>query len=254
MLADIALVTGAKYITEDRGMKLSDVKIEDLGNANQVKITKDNTLIIGGKGNQKEISNTINILKKQLETLTSKFEIEQAKTRIAKLAGGVAVIYVGAATELEMKDKKLRIEDALSATKAAVEEGIVAGGGTAYLDIYKSVEKFVDKLDKYEIEGGKLVLNALKAPAKQIATNAGLNSDDVVKEILSKEKGVGYNIISEKYENMKKAGVIDPTKVTKTALLNSSSIAGMILTTESLVVNLPEETPKASSLDSGMGY
>ena len=241
MLEDIAILTGGEVITSDLGLELKDVQIEQLGRAKQVKVQKENTIIVDGMGEKEKIANRVKQIKTQIEETTSSYDKEGLQERLAKIAGGVAVIEVGAATEVEMKDKKLRIEDALSATKAAVEEGIVAGGGTALIDVIPEVEKFVETLEGGEKLGAKIVLRALEEPAKQIARNAGLEPAVIVEEVKKSAKGVGFNARSEKYEDMKKAGVVDPTKVTRSALQNAESIASMILTTESLVADKKEE-------------
>ena len=241
MLQDIAILTGGEVITSDLGLELKDTRIDQLGRAKQVKVQKENTIIVDGMGDKQQIADRVGQLKAQINEEKSDFDREKLQERLAKIAGGVAVIEVGAATEIEMKDKKLRIEDALSATKAAVEEGIVAGGGTTYIDIIPEVSKLVDSLEGDEKLGATIVLKALEEPAKQIATNAGLEPAVIVEEVKKSEKGVGFNARSEKYEDMKKAGVVDPTKVTRSALQNAESIASMILTTESLVADKKEE-------------
>ena len=241
MLQDIAILTGGEVITSDLGLDLKDTTIEQLGRAKQVKVQKENTIIVDGMGDKNQIAERISQLKAQISEEKSEFDREKLQERLAKIAGGVAVIEVGAATEIEMKDKKLRIEDALSATKAAVEEGIVAGGGTTYIDIINEVSEFVNTLTGDEKLGASIVLKALEEPAKQIARNAGLEPAVIVEEVKKSAKGVGFNARAEKYEDMKKAGVVDPTKVTRSALQNAESIASMILTTESLVADKKEE-------------
>ena len=241
MLQDIAILTGGEVITGDLGLELKDTRIDQLGRAKQVKVQKENTIIVDGMGEKQQIADRVGQLKAQINEEKSEFDREKLQERLAKIAGGVAVIEVGAATEIEMKDKKLRIEDALSATKAAVEEGIVAGGGTTYIDIIPEVSKFVDTLEGDEKLGASIVLKALEEPAKQIARNAGLEPAVIVEEVKKSAKGVGFNARTEKYEDMKKAGVVDPTKVTRSALHNAESIASMILTTESLVADKKEE-------------
>ena len=235
MLKDMAVLTGGEVITSDLGLELKDVKIEQLGRAKQVKIQKENTIIVDGFGDKKEIENRVNNLKIQIAEEKSEFEKENLQERLAKISGGVAVIGVGAATEIEMKEKKLRIEDALSATKAAVEEGIVSGGGTAFLNIIDEVEKVVESLEEGEKIGGKIVLKALEEPAKQIAINAGLEPAVIIEKIKQSEKGIGFNAANNTYVNMKKEGIVDPTKVSRSALENAASIASMVLTTESIV-------------------
>ena len=241
MLHDMAILTGAEVITSDLGLELKDTTIEQLGSAKQVKIQKENTIIVDGTGDKKQILDRVNQIKAQIAEEKSEFEKENLQERLAKIAGGVAVIGVGAATEIEMKDKKLRIEDALSATKAAVEEGIVAGGGTAYLNIIPEVEKIVNTLDEEEKLGGRIVLKALEEPAKQIAINAGLEPAVIVEKVKQSEKGVGFNAANNTYVDMKKAGIVDPTKVSRSALQNAASIASMVLTTESIVTEKTEE-------------
>ena len=241
MLQDIAVLTGAQLITSDLGLELKNVTIEDLGKARQVKADKEHTIIVDGAGDKSLIADRVDEIKAQLENEKSKYEKDSLQERLAKLAGGVAVIGVGAATEVEMKEKKLRIEDALSATRAAVEEGIVAGGGTAFIDISANVEKFVEKLEKEEKLGGEIVLAALLEPARQIAINAGLEPSIIVDKVKSSKPGIGFDAGKEEYVDMKKAGIVDPTKVSRSALQNAASIAAMVLTTESIVTNLPEE-------------
>ena len=241
MLQDIAILTGGQVISSELGLELSETTMEQLGRARQVVVQKENTIIVDGAGNSDDIKARVGQIKSQIENTTSDFDREKLHERLAKLAGGVAVIKVGAATETEMKEKKLRIEDALAATKAAVEEGIVAGGGTTYVDIIPEVSKFVDTLEGDEKLGASIVLKALEEPAKQIARNAGLEPAVIVEEVKKSAKGVGFNARAEKYEDMKKAGVVDPTKVTRSALQNAESIASMILTTESLVADKKEE-------------
>ena len=241
MLQDMAVLTGGEVITSDLGLELKDTTIEQLGRAKQVKIQKENTIIVDGAGDKQQIADRVAQIRAQIAEEKSEFEKETLQERLAKIAGGVAVIGVGAATEIEMKDKKLRIEDALSATKAAVEEGIVAGGGTAYLNIIPEVEKTVNSLDEEEKLGGKIVLKALEEPAKQIAINAGLEPAVIVEKVKQSEKGVGFNAANNTYVDMKKAGIVDPTKVSRSALQNAASIASMVLTTESIVTEKKEE-------------
>ena len=242
MLQDIAILTGGEVITSDLGLELKDTTIEQLGRAKQIKVQKENTIIVDGMGNKQQIADRVGQIKAQIADEKSDFEKENLQERLAKIAGGVAVIGVGAATEVEMKDKKLRIEDALSATKAAVEEGIVAGGGTAYLNIIPEVEKEVNKLAGDEKLGASIVLKALEEPAKQIAVNAGLEPAVIVEKVKNSEKGIGFNAANNTYEDMKKAGGVDPTKVSRSALQNAASIASMVLTTESIVTDKKEET------------
>ena len=241
MLQDIAILTGGEVISSDLGMELKDTQIEQLGRARQIKVQKENTIIVDGMGDKAQISARVNQLKAQIAEEKSEFEKENLQERLAKIAGGVAVIGVGAATEVEMKDRKLRIEDALSATKAAVEEGIVAGGGTAFVNIIPEVTKEVEGLHGDEKIGGKIILRALEEPARQIASNAGLEPAVIIEKVKNSELGVGFDAANEEYVDMKKAGIVDPTKVSRSALQNAVSIASMILTTESLVTDKKEK-------------
>ena len=252
MLEDIAVLTGGEVITSDLGLELKDTTIEQLGRAKQVKIQKENTIIVDGAGDKEKLSARVKQIKTQLEETTSEFDKEKLQERLAKIAGGVAVIEVGAATEVEMKEKKLRIEDALSATKAAVEEGIVAGGGTALVNIMPAVEKCLDGLSEEEKIGAKIVLKALEEPVRQIATNAGLEGAVILNKIKSSEDGIGFNAAKEEYVDMKKTGIVDPTKVTRSALQNAASIASMILTTESVVTEKKEEECGCDHANAGM--
>ena len=240
MLEDIAILTGGEVITSDLGLELKDTTIEQLGRAKQVKVQKENTIIVDGAGDKSKITERVNQIKTQITETKSDYDKEGLQERLAKIAGGVAVIGVGAATEVEMKDKKLRIEDALSATKAAVEEGIVAGGGTALINVIPKVTKLVDTLNGGEKLGAEIVLTALEEPVKQIARNSGLEPAVIVDKVKSSEVGVGFDAAKEEYVDMKKAGIVDPTKVTRSALQNAASIASMVLTTESLVTDAPE--------------
>ena len=241
MLQDIAILTGGEVITSDLGLELKDVQIEQLGRARQIKADKEHTIIVDGSGDKQQIADRIGQLKAQITEEKSEYEKEQLHERLAKIAGGVAVIGVGAATEVEMKDKKLRIEDALSATKAAVEEGIVAGGGTAFVNILPEVEKFVSGLEKEEKLGGNIVLRALQEPVRQIAINAGLEPAVILEKVKASPVGIGFDAGKEEYVDMKKAGIVDPTKVSRSALQNAASVAAMILTTESIVTDKKEE-------------
>ena len=241
MLQDIATLTGGEVITSDLGLELKDTTIAELGRAKQVKVQKENTIIVDGAGDKGQIADRVAQLKAQINETKSDYDKEGLQERLAKIAGGVAVIGVGAATEVEMKDKKLRIEDALSATKAAVEEGIVAGGGTALLNCTDKVQKLVDTLEGGEKLGAEIVLKALEEPAKQIARNSGLEPAVIVEKVKSEKEGIGFDAATETYVDMKKAGIVDPTKVTRSALQNAASIASMVLTTESLVTDAPEE-------------
>ena len=241
MLQDIAVLTGGEVITSDLGLELKDTTIEQLGRAKQVKVQKENTIIVDGAGDKQQIADRVAQIKAQINETKSDYDKESLQERLAKLAGGVAVIGVGAATEVEMKDKKLRIEDALSATKAAVEEGIVAGGGTALLNVTSKVQKLVDTLNNGEKLGAEIVLKALEEPAKQIARNSGLEPAVIVEKVKAEKEGIGFDASTETYVDMKKAGIVDPTKVTRSALQNAASIASMVLTTESLVTDVPED-------------
>ena len=252
MLEDIAVLTGGEVITSDLGLELKDTTIEQLGRAKQVKIQKENTIIVDGAGDKEKLSARVKQIKTQLEETTSEFDKEKLQERLAKIAGGVAVIEVGAATEVEMKEKKLRIEDALSATKAAVEEGIVAGGGTALVNIMPAVEKCLNDLSEEEKIGAKIVLKALEEPVRQIATNAGLEGAVILNKIKSSEDGIGFNAAKEEYVDMKKTGIVDPTKVTRSALQNAASIASMILTTESVVTEKKEKECGCDHANAGM--
>ncbi len=247
MLKDIAILTGGSVISEELGLELKETTIDMLGRAGQVKVTKENTIIVNGKGDSKEIKDRVAQIRAQIETTTSDFDREKLQERLAKLSGGVAVIKVGAATETEMKEKKLRIEDALNATRAAVEEGIVAGGGVAYVNAIPAVEKLVAKVEGDEKTGVRIVMKALEEPVRQIASNAGIDGSVVFEKIKSSRKvGYGFDAASETYGDMIKAGIVDPTKVNRSALQNASSIAAMILTTESLVADKKEPTPPAA--------
>lgn len=246
MLQDIAILTGGEVITSDLGLELKDTTMEQLGRAKQVKISKENTIIVDGAGSSDAIKERVAQIRSQLEECTSEFDKEKLQERLAKLAGGVAVIKVGAATEIEMKEKKLRIEDALSATKAAVEEGIVAGGGTALINAIPAVKALVETCDGDERTGVKIVLKALEEPVRQIASNAGIDGSVIVNTLLNAEKvGYGFDAAKEEYKDMIEAGIVDPTKVTRSALQNAASVAAMVLTTESLVTDNKEDEPAA---------
>ena len=257
MLQDIAILTGGKVITSDLGLELKDTQIADLGRARQVKVSKENTIIVDGAGDKQAIANRVAEIRGAIERTTSDFDREKLQERLAKLAGGVAVIKVGAATEVEMKDKKLRIEDALNATKAAVQEGVVAGGGTAPINAIPAVRALCDTLEGDERTGAKIVLKALEAPLRQIAKNAGLEGSVIIDKIVSANKpNYGFDAQNEVFvEDMIAAGIVDPTKVTRSALENAASVAEMVLTTESLVADLPEPpaAPAAGGDMGGMG-
>ena len=252
MLQDIAILTGGEVITSDLGLELKDTQIEQLGRARQVKVQKENTIIVDGAGDKQQILDRVGQIKAQINETKSEYDKEGLQERLAKMAGGVAVIEVGAATETEMKDKKLRIEDALSATKAAVEEGIVAGGGTALINVAPAVEKKVEELTGGEKLGATIVLKALEEPVKQIARNAGLEPAVIADNVKKSEVGVGFDASKEEYVDMKKSGIVDPTKVTRSALQNAASIASMVITTESLVADIPEKDCHCGH-DNGMG-
>lgn len=241
MLQDIATITGGEVISADLGMELKDTDILQLGRAKQVKVQKENTIIIDGYGDDDKIEQRVKEIRSEIANTTSDFDKEKLEERLAKMVGGVAVIEVGAATETEMKEKKLRIEDALNATKAAVEEGIVAGGGTAYINILPEVKKMADSLEGDEKIGAKMIEKALEAPIRQIAYNSGVEGAVVIDKIKSMEKGMGYDALNDKYVDMKKSGIVDPTKVTRSALQNAASIASMVITTETLVADKKEK-------------
>ena len=254
MLKDIAVLTGGEVITSELGLELNETTIDQLGQAKQIVIQKENTIIVDGAGDPDAIKSRVAQIRASIETTTSDFDREKLQERLAKLAGGVAVIKVGAATEIEMKEKKLRIEDALAATKAAVEEGIVAGGGTAFINAIPSVEKLIPSLDGDEKTGAKIILKALEAPVRQIAENAGLEGSVIVDKIRrSRKSGYGFDAYNEVYTEMIPAGIVDPTKVTRSALQNAASVAAMVLTTESLVADIPEENPAPAMPGGGMG-
>lgn len=254
MLQDIAILTGGQVISEEVGLELKEATMAQLGHARQVKVDKENTIIVGGDGDSDAIKGRVGQIRAQIETTTSDFDREKLQERLAKLAGGVAVIKVGAATEVEMKEKKLRIEDALAATKAAVEEGIVAGGGTALLNAIPAVEKLVEESQGDEKTGAAIVLKSLEEPVRQIAANAGVEGSVIVANIMDAKKvGYGYNALTESYGDMIEQGIVDPTKVTRSALQNAASVAAMVLTTESLVADKKEPAAPAAPADPGMG-
>ena len=255
MLRDIATLTGGQVISEELGLELKNATIEQLGRARQVKVDKENTIIVDGMGNKDEIKDRVTQIRSQIATTTSDFDREKLQERLAKLSGGVAVIKVGAATEVEMKEQKLRIEDALAATKAAVEEGIVAGGGVALMDTVKDVEKVVADSEGDEKTGAKIILKVLEEPVRQIAANAGLEGSVIIEHIKNANKvGYGFNVLTEEYGDMISFGIVDPTKVTRSALQNASSVAAMVLTTESLVADKKEPAAApAMPADPGMG-
>ena len=254
MLQDIAILTGGQVISSELGLELSETTMEQLGRARQVVVQKENTIIVDGAGNSDDIKARVGQIKSQIENTTSDFDREKLQERLAKLSGGVAVIKVGAATEVEMKEKKLRIEDALAATKAAVEEGIVAGGGTALINAMPAVKKLVDKLSGDEKTGAQIVYKALEEPVRQIAVNAGLEGSVIIDKIIrSRKVGYGFNAYTSEYVDMIPAGIVDPTKVTRSALQNASSVAAMVLTTESLVTDIKEPAVPAAPAAPDMG-
>ena len=255
MLQDIAILTGGQVITSELGLELKDTTMDMLGHARQVVVKKETTTIVGGSGDKDAIAARVHQIRAQLETTTSEFDKEKLQERLAKLAGGVAVIKVGAATEVEMKEKKLRIEDALAATKAAVEEGIVAGGGTALINAIPAVKACMDSVSGDEKTGVSIVLKALEEPVRQIALNSGLEGSVIIDKILSSGKvGYGFDAYKEEYCDMLSAGIVDPTKVTRSALQNAASVAAMVLTTESLVTDIKEPEPApAAPAAGGMG-
>lgn len=251
MLQDIATLTGGQVISEEAGLDLKETTFDQLGKARQVKVDKENTIIVDGAGNDNEIKKRIASIKAQIEETTSDFDREKLQERLAKLSGGVAIIHVGAATETELKEKKHRIEDALAATKAAVEEGIVPGGGTAYINVLKNVQEVVDASAGDERTGALIILRALEEPVRQIAANAGLEGSVIVEKVKSSKPGIGFDVLAQDYVDMIEKGIVDPTKVTRTALQNASSIAAMVLTTESAVADIPEPEP-AAGMPGGM--
>ena len=252
MLQDIAILTGGEVISEDLGRELKDATIEMLGRAESVKISKENTTIVNGRGNKLEIHDRVGQIKRQIDETTSEFDKEKLQERLAKLAGGVAVIKVGAATETELKERKLRIEDALAATKAAVEEGIVPGGGTAFIDIIPEIAK-LDSADLDIKVGIDIVKKSLEEPVRQIAFNAGLEGSVIIEKVKNSEPGIGFDCLKEQYVNMIKAGIVDPAKVTRSALQNAASVASIFLTTEAAVVEIPEKNPAPMAGGPGMG-
>ena len=256
MLQDMAILTGATVISSDLGYELKEATVAMLGHARQVKVTKDNTIIVDGSGDPKAIKDRVAQIRSQIETTTSDYDREKLQERLAKMAGGVAIIRVGAATESEMKEKKLRIEDALNATRAAVEEGIVAGGGTAYVNAIPAVEKLLGELEGDEKTGVQIVARALTEPMRQISANAGIDGSVVLEKVKTSDKvGYGFNALNETYCDMISAGIVDPTKVTRSALENAASVAGVLLTTESLVTDKPEPpAPAAPAPDMGGMY
>jgi len=253
MLKDIATLTGGTVISEELGLELKDTTMDQLGRAKSVKVQKENTIIVDGCGDKKAIADRVAQIKAQIEETTSDFDREKLQERLAKMAGGVAVIRVGAATEAEMKEAKMRMEDALSAAKAAVEEGIIAGGGSAYVHAAAEVQKVVDGLEGDEKTGGRIVLKALEAPLFHIAANAGLEGSVIINKVKESPVGVGYDAYNEEYVDMVEAGILDPAKVTRSALQNATSVASTLLTTESAVANIKEDAPAGPAAGAGMG-
>jgi chaperonin GroEL len=253
MLEDIAILTGGTVISDDMGLDLKETTMEQLGRANSIKVQKENTVIVDGEGKKEQIAFRINQIKAQLEETTSEFDKEKLQERLAKLSGGVAVIRVGAATETEMKENKLRMEDALAATKAAVEEGIIAGGGSAYIHASKDVAKLVETLEGDEKTGANLILKALESPLFHIVANAGLEGSVIISKVKEQKPGIGFDALKEEYVDMVEAGILDPTKVTRSALQNATSVASTLLTTESVVATIKEELPSMPAGGPGMG-
>ena len=248
MLQDIAILTGGTVISEEVGLELKDATIDMLGQAKSVKVNKENTVIVDGAGKKADIKNRVAMIKKQIEETTSDFDREKLQERLAKLAGGVAVIRVGAATEVEMKEAKLRMEDALNATRAAVEEGIIAGGGSAYIHATKAVAKLANSLEGDEKTGANVILKALEAPLYHIANNAGVEGAVVINKVRESAQGTGYDAYNEKYVDMVKSGILDPVKVTRSALQNANSVASTLLTTESVVADIKDPAAEAAAM------
>ena len=253
MLRDIAILTGGQVISDELGLDLKEATLDQLGRAKSVKVQKENTVIVDGEGSKEEINARISQIRSQIEETTSEFDREKLQERLAKLAGGVAVIRVGAATETEMKEAKLRMEDALAATKAAVEEGIIAGGGSAYVHVTKELQSLVDTLEGDEKTGAKIIMKALEAPLYHIAANAGLEGSVIINKVRESEVGTGFDAYREEYVDMVKAGILDPAKVTRSALQNATSVASTLLTTESVVSIIKEDAPAAPAGNPGMG-
>ncbi|HHU70798.1 MAG TPA: chaperonin GroEL [Clostridiales bacterium] len=253
MLQDIAILTGGTVITDELGLDLKEATLEQCGRAKSVKVQKENTIVVDGEGNKEEIQARINQIKAQIEETTSEFDKEKLQERLAKLAGGVAVIRVGAATETEMKENKLRMEDALAATRAAVEEGIIAGGGSAYIHASKKVMELAQNLEGDERTGASIILKALEAPLYSIVANAGLEGSVVINQVKNSDVGTGFNVLTEKYVDMVEEGILDPTKVTRSALQNATSVASSLLTTESVVANIKSDEPVMPAGGGGMG-
>ena len=253
MLEDIAILTGGTVVSEEVGIELKDATMDMLGRAKSVKVEKENTVIVDGAGDKAAIKARVGQIKSQIEETTSDFDREKLQERLAKLSGGVAVIRVGAATETEMKEAKLRLEDALAATRAAVEEGIIAGGGSAYIHAAKAVKEMAKELSGDEKTGAEIVLKALEAPLYHIAANAGLEGSVIINKVAESEVGMGFDALTETYVNMVESGIIDPAKVTRSALQNATSVASTLLTTESVVADIKEDTPAPAMPAGGMG-
>ena len=253
MLQDIAILTGGTVISDEVGLELKDATMAQLGRAKSVKVAKENTVIVDGMGDKEAIANRVAQIRAQIEETKSDFDREKLQERLAKLAGGVAVVRVGAATETEMKEAKLRMEDALAATRAAVEEGIIAGGGSAYIHASKEVAKLAAGLEGDEKTGANIILKALEAPLFRIAANAGLEGAVIINKVRESEPGVGFDALNDKYVNMVDEGILDPAKVTRSALQNATSVASTLLTTESVVANIKEDTPAMPAGGQGMG-
>jgi chaperonin GroEL len=253
MLEDIAVLTGGKLLSEDLGIKLENVTLSDLGRSKRIVVDKENTTIVEGSGKASDIQGRVKQIRRQIEETTSDYDREKLQERLAKLAGGVAVINVGAATEAEMKDKKMRVEDALHATRAAVEEGIVSGGGVALIRTAKAVDTLTATLEGDEKLGAQIVRRAIESPLKQLCFNAGVEGAVVVQQVISSKGNQGYNVATGNFEDLVKAGVVDPTKVTRTALQNAASIAGLLLTTEAIITDLPEKKEAAPAHGHGHG-
>ena len=253
MLEDIAILTGGQVISSDLGLELKDTTMDMLGRAKSVKVQKENTVIVDGAGDKDAIQGRINQIRGQIDETTSEFDKEKLQERLAKMAGGVAVIRVGAATETEMKEAKLRMEDALNATRAAVEEGIIAGGGSAYIHASKKVAELANTLEGDEKTGAKVILKALEAPLFFIAANAGLEGAVIINKVKESQPGIGFNAATEEYVDMVESGILDPVKVTRSALQNATSVASTLLTTESAVANIKEDTPAMPAGGAGMG-
>ena len=253
MLEDLSILTGGQVITEDLGLELKDTTIDQLGSANRVVITKDETTIVEGAGDKEQLAQRVAQIRSQIEETTSEYDREKLLERLAKLAGGVAVVKVGAATESELKERKLRIEDALNATRAAVDQGIVAGGGTAFINAKKAVAELAETLAGDERTGAQIVLRALEAPVRQIAENAGLEGSVIVEKLKEQAEGVGFNAATSEWVNMIEEGIVDPTKVSRSALQNAGSVAGLILSTEAAVASQPQPEPQMPAMDPSAG-